>query len=326
VPALPSSDRVLLVGCSRRKTSAAAPARELFRGETFRRARAHAVASGRPWFVLSAKFGLLDPDDVVGPYDVYLPNQPAAYREVWGEWVVAQLCTRRPLAGVIVEVHAGEAYCAPLRTPLQRVGATVETPLAGLRQGERLAWYGNVPEPPVEAAPDIQHLLDERNAMPPGEFLARGRTAANAPGLYSWWVDETGSHDLSAGLGHHLPAGLIYAGRAGGVRPNGVNSTNTLWGRVATMHLGGNRDFSTFRLTLAACLSRPDGPPITEAALTAWMHQHLRIATLPLPPEAVTAGEARLLALTDPPLNLRDVPPTPLRSTLSRLRSSLKGR
>jgi hypothetical protein len=44
---------------------------------------------------------------------------------------------------------------------------------------------------------------------------------------------------------------------------------------------------------------------------------------LPLPPEAVTLGEARLLQLTDPPLNLRDVPPTPLRRTLSRLRSSL---
>jgi hypothetical protein len=57
-PALPSSDRVLLVGCSQRKTSAAAPARELFRGETFRRARAHSMASGRPWYVLSAEFGL----------------------------------------------------------------------------------------------------------------------------------------------------------------------------------------------------------------------------------------------------------------------------
>jgi hypothetical protein len=57
-PALPSSDRVLLVGCSHKKASAAAPARELFRGETFRRARAHSMASGRPWYVLSAEFGL----------------------------------------------------------------------------------------------------------------------------------------------------------------------------------------------------------------------------------------------------------------------------
>ena len=85
------------------------------------------------------------------------------------------------------------------------------------------------------------------------------------------------------------------------------------------MHLGGNRNFSTFRLTLTACLSPTSGPPITEAALTEWMHRHLRVAALPLPPEAVTAGEALLLQLADPPLNLRDVPVTPLRRTLSRL-------
>ena len=48
----------MLVGCSRTKLSAPAPARDLFQGPGFRRARAHAVASGAPWFVLSAKYGL----------------------------------------------------------------------------------------------------------------------------------------------------------------------------------------------------------------------------------------------------------------------------
>jgi hypothetical protein len=169
-------------------------------------------------------------------------------------------------------------------------------------------------------------LLDEANALTPADFLAAGRLATKRPGLYSWWVDVPGAHELSAGLGERVASGLIYAGRAGGDRPNGSTSTNTLWGRVAEMHVGGNRSFSTFRLTLTACLSPASGSPITEVALSDWMYRHLRVAVLPLPPEAVTAGEARLLQLTDPPLNLRDVPGTPLRRTLSRLRSSLTGR
>jgi hypothetical protein len=92
------------------------------------------------------------------------------------------------------------------------------------------------------------------------------------------------------------------------------------------MHLGGNRNFSTFRLTLTACLSPPDGPVLDEGVLSEWMQRHLRVAVLPLPPELVTAGEARLLELTDPPLNLRDVPPTPLRRSLSRQRSAVSAR
>jgi hypothetical protein len=128
---------------------------------------------------------------------------------------------------------------------------------------------------------------------------------------------------LSAGLGHRVPAGLIYAGRAGGVRTNGQHSANTLWGRVADMHLGGSRSFSTFRLTLAAALSGAGEPVLDESALTEWMHRHLRVAVLPLAADEISGGEAELLHLADPPLNLRDMTATPLRQTLSRQRSAV---
>jgi hypothetical protein len=297
-------------------------AKDLFQGPGFRRARSYAVASGVPWFVLSAKYGLLSPEDVIGPYDVYVPDKSSTYRAAWGEWVVTQLAERMDLSDVTVEVHASEAYTAPLREPLRHLGATLQEPLAGLRQGERLAWYGSGTEPD-DRIPDVTPLLDERNAVPPAEFLAAGRAAAARPGLYSWWVDQAGAHDLSAGLGHRVAPGLAYAGRAGGVRPNGKTSANTLWGRVGEMHLGGSRQFSTFRLTLAAALSPPGEAVADEATVTAWMHRHLRVAVLPLSPESVSAGEQELLRLADPPLNLRDVPTTELRRSLSRRRSSL---
>ncbi len=175
---------------------------------------------------------------------------------------------------------------------------------------------------PVEV-PDVTPLLDPATAVPPAGFLAAGRAAAGDPGLYTWWVDPAGAGDLAAGLGHPVAPGLVYAGRAGGVRPSGVRSTNTLWGRIATMHLGGRRQFSTFRVTLTACLSPVGGPAVDESALTAWMHQHLRVAVLPLAAEAVAPGEERLLRQADPPLNLRDVARTDLRRELSRRRSAL---
>ena len=323
----PASLRILLIGCSQTKAPAAAPARDLFTGAAFCKARAMAERSGHPWFVLSAKFGLLDPDEVVSPYDVYLDDRSSAYRRAWGRWVVAQLAEQQPLAGAVVEVHAGRAYCDPLAEPLAEAGADLAQPLAGLRQGERLAWYDRPAEQqPEPVLPDVAPLLDGRNAVSPDYFLAAGRSAFDEPGLYSWWVDQDGAHQLATGLGHRVAAGLVYAGRAGGRSSTGRLSTNTLWGRIATMHLGGNREFSTFRLTLAAVLLAAGEPVHDETTLTSWMRQHLRVATLPLPVDAVVAAEQLLLECADPPLNLRDVERTQLRQRLTQLRSGLSGR
>ena len=324
------TERIVLVGCSQSKAATAATARELFTGPAFRKARDLAERSGESWYVLSAKFGLLDPGEVITPYDVYLPDRSAGYREAWGRWVVAQLAERQQLTGAVVEAHAGRAYCDPLVQPLAEAGASLEQPLAGLRQGERLAWYAAPTTPgalPTElAAPDVSGLLDERSAVTPDAFLSAGRRASDQPGLYSWWVDPEGADTLSAGLGHMVAPGLVYAGRAGGLGPTGRLSTNTLWGRIATMHLGENREFSTFRLTLAAVLIEAGEPVQDETALTAWVRRHLRVAALPLPADSVFAAEQRLLERADPPLNLRDVARTPLRQRLTQLRSGLSRR
>ncbi len=327
-----TESRVLLIGCSRTKADVPAPARELFRGPVFQRARDYAVRQGVLWFVLSGKFGLLDPDDVVSPYDVYLAKQSSSYRRTWGEWVTSQLAQRMPLPGVTFEIHAGESYCAPLREPLTRHGASVVTPLAGLGYGERLAWPGYRPDASVGTEPqagrsqepsvvaDLDRLLDSRNAWSPAEFLAAGSDGRDGPGLYTWWVDEDGARVLSVGIGQPLHAGLIYAGKAGGHRERAAPSMSTLWGRVAGNHLRGNVGSSTFRKSLAAILGAA-GQPNSEQDLTSWMHAHLRVATLPVASERVSALEDELVSRTDPPLNLAGVPTDAGRSALARLRS-----
>lgn len=321
-----SGGRVLLVGCSRTKAPSAAPAGELFRGPLFGRARECAVRSGDPWFVLSAKFGLLEPGELVTPYDVYLADRPPSYRAAWGAWVVAQLAELVPLAGLTVEVHAGEAYCAPLRDPLRAAGASLAEPLAGLRYGERLAWPGyagasTAVEPPSAA---LEALLDPTDALTPGELLLRGSDGLIVPGLYTWWIDDAGAADLSRGLGHPISAGLLYAGKAGGQRREASPSTATLWGRIVGNHLRGNVRASTFRQSLAAILDA-GGLPATEESLTRWMLAHLRVAAVPVAAEDVARLEDELVRRAQPPLNLVGLPPNEARSALSRLRGLFRG-
>ena len=121
--------RVLLLASSGATGATARPAAQLFESAGFVQARDRAVRSGLPWFVLSAKHGVLDPDDVIGPYEVELGDRSAAYRNAWAEWVVAQLGDRVALDGVTVEVHGGVDFVQPLRRPLAERGAAVELPL-----------------------------------------------------------------------------------------------------------------------------------------------------------------------------------------------------
>ena len=133
---------VILLGCVKTKAPEASPARDLYRSALFERRRRYAESSGQPWYILSAEHGLLDPGAIVEPYDTYLADQGADYRQAWGEWVGAKLAkVRESIAGLVIEVHADAAYVEAIREALSRRGAVLLTPLAGLRRGEQLAWY-----------------------------------------------------------------------------------------------------------------------------------------------------------------------------------------
>jgi hypothetical protein len=153
-PVAGPSGRVLLVGSSGGMGREPRPARELFESSGFARARDLAVRSGAPWFVLSAKHGLLDPDDVVGPFDVLFGDQPVGYRITWGEWVVVQLGDRLALQDVVVEVHGGVDFAQPLRAPLARRGAVLDIALPD-------GWA----EPVVPAAPSTADATPARSAL-----------------------------------------------------------------------------------------------------------------------------------------------------------------
>lgn len=136
---------MVLIGCVQTKRATACAAADLFSSPLFAGRRRYAAGSGAPWYILSAKFGLLAPGDVIGPYDLYLGDTSPAYRKAWGEFAVAQLELHQPqLTGRTVEVHAGAAYVQPLRDPLAARGAALATPLTAARaesRGEQpIAW------------------------------------------------------------------------------------------------------------------------------------------------------------------------------------------
>jgi hypothetical protein len=137
-----SKTTALLLGCVATKRAGSAPAKDLYCSPLWRGRRGYAESTGRPWFILSALHGLVEPDQRLDSYNLALSQLSAADRRMWGEGVVARLAERVPLGAAVVEVHAGSAYRTAIDGPLCRHGARMSVPLANLGLGQQLAWYG----------------------------------------------------------------------------------------------------------------------------------------------------------------------------------------
>lgn len=315
---------VVLVGCVKSKRSQGALAKDLYTSDYFAKMRAYAERMGRPWFILSAEHGLVSPDEWLEPYDCYLPDMSVEYRRSWGQRVAAQLSqTIGSLGGLVIDIHAGSTYVDSAEPALVALGAVVIDDRKGLSFGRRLSWYLQREQTTeVSVGAVAEQLKDSLRAWSLPAFLATNGDGLRSAGMYSWWVDEMGADDLSRGLGHHIPAGLVYAGLAGATRSGGAASSNTLWGRIATMHLGTRHEFSTLRRTLGSILAETHGlVAIDEAELSRWMHAHLKVVAIPVADgDTLDQLETELLVALDPPLNLAKVAKTPLRARISALR------
>lgn len=124
---------VVLVACCGQKLEGRHPAKDLYQSQLFKKARAWAEKNGDRWFILSAKYGLVAPDEEIDEYDVTLNDATKEYRKDWAERIAAQLT---PFAGCKLVVLAGKNYCQDW--PERFVN--VDRPMKGLGIGKQLGW------------------------------------------------------------------------------------------------------------------------------------------------------------------------------------------
>jgi cytoplasmic iron level regulating protein YaaA (DUF328/UPF0246 family) len=130
---------IYLVSCVSKKQSAPAPARDLYTSGLFNKARSYVAKMGQPWFVLSAKYGLVHPDEVIAPYDLTLNTMRVADRRLWASRVLTQLEPHLDGIGSI-NFLAGQRYREFLEASLRSRGLVVSIPMEGLGIGKQLSW------------------------------------------------------------------------------------------------------------------------------------------------------------------------------------------
>lgn len=95
------------------------------------------------WFILSAKHGLLDKEDIIDSYNVTLNEMKASERKEWANDVFAKLVK---MEKVITEIdfYCGQKYREYLIPLLIRKGIKCNVPLKGKGIGKQLQFYKSV--------------------------------------------------------------------------------------------------------------------------------------------------------------------------------------
>ncbi|WP_018478144.1 DUF6884 domain-containing protein [Pontibacter roseus] len=130
---------VYLVSCVSVKLDKKAAAADFYSSSWFKKARAYTEDHADSWFILSAKYGLLDPKALIEPYDKTLNSMPKKERLIWAEEVLYKILSNTTSADNIVFL-AGKRYREFLVRRLNELGYNVETPLANMGIGKQLSW------------------------------------------------------------------------------------------------------------------------------------------------------------------------------------------
>lgn len=143
---------VCLIGCGASKESRPMKAKDLYIGNLFRAARLYAERRNLTWRILSARYGLLDPERKIEPYNMRLCNGERQ-RAFWANTAAGGLIYEMRSSHLEVICLAGADYADPVCGILESHGIPCSKPLRGMQIGERLAWFKAQELGAVEVAP-----------------------------------------------------------------------------------------------------------------------------------------------------------------------------
>lgn len=129
--------KIGFVACAAKKHLGMWPAKDLYTSHLFQKAYSFAVKNCDSVFILSAKYGLVKPEQVIESYDLTLNNFTERGREVWARKVYADIITNTKATDEMYW-FAGVNY----RKYLMRLLPNIHhEPVKGLGIGSQMKWY-----------------------------------------------------------------------------------------------------------------------------------------------------------------------------------------
>lgn len=256
---------VCLVACTSKKALYPATAENLYRSPLFEGSKQFAETRCDSWFILSAKYGLLAPNEDVMPYDESLYEMAESERLAWAKRVHGRLTTLIDPSTRIVFL-AGDKYRNHLQEYFENEHRMTTAPLSELGIGRQVAWLQKLTKEAARLSDvDRFYRLIKRIENADSRGLRKlcecdGRTLPNQ-GIYFFW--QSGEARMSQPFENRIVRIGTHAVSAG--------SKSTLWNRLRTHRGGengnGNHRGSIFRLHVGQSLIRKSG---LEAEFPTW--------------------------------------------------------
>jgi hypothetical protein len=134
---------IALVSCVKKKLDHSAKAEDLYQSQWFKAASQMVKNKYSEWYILSAKHHLLDPSQIVDPYDMTLHGMSRCERQEWAGRVFAGIGRINPRPDLLT-IFAGKIYRLDLLPLLMSMGYCISVPMAGMGIGKQLQWFKNV--------------------------------------------------------------------------------------------------------------------------------------------------------------------------------------
>lgn len=132
------SQTLYLIAGGKTRPGEPGPAAELYSSEWFGMARAFVQPKG-PWLILSWRYGVVDQEQIIEPYQHTVKAKDTALREAWAEDAVKALQNRVDPGDTVV-LLAGELFRDYLVPALESAGLRVEVPMEKLSYGQQMLW------------------------------------------------------------------------------------------------------------------------------------------------------------------------------------------
>lgn len=257
-------DTVCLVACTSRKGAYPTMAEALYQSPLFWGTKNYAETRCDTWYILSAKYGLVSPRQIIEPYDKSLFEMTDAQRERWATEIYESLRKKIGPATKIVFL-AGNKYRAYIQKFAEIEHRATAAPLSTLGIGRQVSWLQKLPRQCARLSDlDRLYVLLERVQVVTGirtlkEFSAE--TVRARKGLYFFF--EPDEFRMTKPFEQRIVRVGTHAVSAG--------SKSTLWNRLRTHRGGfnglGNHRGSIFRLHVGESLIRKAG---LEAVFPNW--------------------------------------------------------
>lgn len=140
-----------MISCTKKKYGNPCKASEMYSAShLFKKAYAYCTKKHDQVVILSAKYGLLLPEEVIKPYDETLRKMTNQEVKQWSENVFKAMQEKLDLnKNQIVFFYAGKLYRKYLTLKLEAIGIDCKTPLQNLGIGKQLKWYNEQLDSPL---------------------------------------------------------------------------------------------------------------------------------------------------------------------------------